>query len=184
MAQHLQKHPKMRATINLVPSLIRQLEGYRDGMEDELLHISKKDTSALLPKEKEFILENCFHANYKRMITRSARFAELHDKKESRGTFGEQEFRDLIVLYHLAWTGEFAREEEPFKSLIAKDSNFSEDEKLSLFAAHQHLIDKIIPLHRDLLESGNIEISSTPFYHPILPLLCDSGSAREAISDP
>src|SRR5262249_46324275 len=153
----------------------------QDGMEDELLHISKKDASGLLPKEKEFILENCFHANYKRMITRSARFAELHDKKESRVEFTEQDFRDLIVLYHLAWTGEFPREEEPFKSLVNKGSNFTEEEKESLFLAQLHLIDKIIPLHRKLLEDGNLEVSSTPFYHPILPLLCSSDAARESM---
>jgi alpha-amylase/alpha-mannosidase (GH57 family) len=183
MAQHLEQHPKMRATINLVPSLIRQLEAYRDGTEDELLYIIKKDVSALLPKEKEFILENCFHANYKRMITRSARYSELHDKKESRGEFTEQDYRDLIVLYHLAWTGEFARDEEPYKSLITKDRDFSEEEKDSLITAQQLLINKIIPLHRELLEKGNIEISSTPFYHPILPLLCDSNAARESMLD-
>src|SRR5258708_36286850 len=87
MAQHLERHPKMRATISFVPSLIKQLEEYQEGVEDDLLHISKKEASGLLQKEKDFILHECFHANYKRMIARSERYKELFEKEKKNGDF-------------------------------------------------------------------------------------------------
>jgi alpha-amylase/alpha-mannosidase (GH57 family) len=183
MAQHLEKHPKMRATINLVPILIKQIEGYQDGMEDDLLHIARKETSALLPKEREYLLTECFHTNYNRMIARSERYKELFEKKNRSEEFATDDLRDLIVHHALAWTGEFAREEEPFASLLKKERNYSEEEKMYLLSEKEKLIDCILPLHGSLRESGQIEVSTTPYYHPILPLICDTDSAHEAMPD-
>ena len=182
MAQHLQHHPEMRATISFVPSLIKQLEEYVEGIEDDLLHISKKEVSGLLQKEKNFLLSECFHLN-ERMILRSKRYSELFDKKKRKEEFSDEELRDLIVHWNLAWTGEFAREEEPYSSLIKKERDYSEEEKLNLLEEQQKLIRAIIPLHRKLSEAKQIEVSTTPYYHPILPLLCDTNSAREAVPD-
>ncbi|MFI5263015.1 MAG: glycoside hydrolase, partial [Candidatus Kapaibacterium sp.] len=182
-AQHLEKHPKMRATINLVPILIKQIEGYQDGMEDDLLHIARKETSALLPNESQYLLTECFHTNYNRMIARSGRYKELFEKKNRSEEFNTDDLRDLIVHHALAWTGEFAREEEPFASLLRKERNYGEEEKMFLLSEKEKLIDRILPLHLQLLESGQIEISTTPYYHPILPLLCDTDAAREAMPE-
>lgn len=183
MAQHLEHHPTMHATINFVPSLIKQIDEYGEGIEDDLLHIARKTTSALLPQEIECLLVECFHSNYNRMIARSERYKELFEKKNRGEEFSAGDLRDLIVHHALAWTGEFAREEEPFASLLRKERNYSEEEKELLLAAKEKLIDRILPLHRELMKKGQIEISTTPYYHPILPLLCDTDSAREAVPD-
>ncbi len=183
MTQHLERHPGMKATINLVPILIKQLEGYQDGMEDDLLHISRKHTSALTPKERQYILTECFHANVHRMISRSERFTELFEKKSRGEDFTDGQLRDLIVLYGLAWTGEFIRNEEPYLSLIKKDRDFSEEEKFSFLQEQEKIIDRIIPAHLELLEKGQIEVSVTPYYHPILPLICDTDDAKVSMPD-
>jgi alpha-amylase/alpha-mannosidase (GH57 family) len=181
MARHFANHPKMKATINLVPALIKQIEAYQDGIEDDLLHIEKKEISALTPKEKDHLLNECFHANYSRAITRSARYTELHEKKERGEDFTNDELRDLTIHFGLAWTGEFSREEEPFTRLIKKDRDFSEQERYDFFLAQERIIDAILPLHSDLHDKGQIELTTTPYYHPILPLLCDTDSAHEAM---
>ena len=183
MAQHLERYPNMRATINLVPILIKQIEAYQDGMEDDLLHIEKKDTSALTQKERNHLLSECFHTNLSRVISRSPRYTELFQKKEKGEGFSDDELRDLVIHYELAWTGEFIREEEPYATLLAKDRNFSEQEKLDLLRAQEMIVDRILPLHSAMFEKGQIEISTTPYYHPILPLICSTDSAVEAVSN-
>ncbi|MEP7233736.1 MAG: glycoside hydrolase family 57 protein [Ignavibacteriota bacterium] len=183
MAQHLERHPKMKATINLVPILMKQLEGYQDGMEDDLLHLSKKLTSTLLDAERQSLVENCFHANFERMISRSARFTELYWMKQRGEEFDNAALRDLIVHYGLAWCGEFIKEEEPYKSLVQKDRDYTEEEKLHFFEEQEKVIDRILPLHLKLQQSGQIEISATPYYHPILPLICNTTSAKQAMPE-
>jgi len=181
MAQHLERYPKMRATINLVPILIKQIEAYQDGIEDDLLHIEKKETNSLTAKERTLLLSECFHANYSRVISRSTRYTELYQKKNRGETFTNDELRDLTIHYGLAWTGEFVREEEPFKSLLAKDRDYSEKDKTEFLLAQERVIDRILPLHISLFEKGQIEVSTTPYYHPILPLICDTDSAKETV---
>ncbi|MDP4221338.1 MAG: glycoside hydrolase family 57 protein [Bacteroidota bacterium] len=183
MAQHLEQYPKMHAVINLVPSLIRQIEAYQDGIEDDLLHIAKKETSALTEKEKSLVLRECFLANVQRMISRSVRYLELFRMKERNYDFSVTDIRDLLVHYALAWTGEFSRIEEPYASLIAKDRNYSEEEKNILLAKQEMILDAVLAKHQELFERGQIELSGTPFYHPILPLLCNTDSAHEAMPD-
>lgn len=177
MARHLQAVPAMHATINLVPSLLSQLDDYCNGAaDDEILRLARRSTDSLSNEEQKIIIDQCFNANEDRMISRSPRYQELHTKS----VFNSQELRDLIVHFHLAWTGEFSRAEEPFVSLIKKDSLFSEEDKQSLLDAQLNILRQIIPEHRALAANGNVELSTTPFYHPILPLLCDTDVAHEA----
>ena len=45
------------------------------------------------------------------------------------------------------------------------------------------LLAEIVPLHRELSERGQVELTTTPFYHPILPLLIDKRLARQAMPE-
>lgn len=185
MAQHFERHPAMRGTINLVPSLLQQLEEYLSGeVFDPTVELMSKPAESLTAPEKELMLDSFFHAHPERMIERSVRYRELFELQKGPGRerrFTEQEYRDLAVHYSLAWTGEIARGREPFKSLIAKDRGFTEAEKKALAKAQRENVSKIVSLHKELWERGQIELTTTPYYHPILPLLIDSESAREAM---
>lgn len=180
MVEHLERHPTMRATINLVPSLIRQIEDYSLGFEDDLLTFSKKTIADLSPDERDSIQTQCLYANYRRMIARSHRYRELYEKNQNGEKFTDAEIRDLIVHYHLAWTGEFKRDEEPYSELIMKERDFTEADTEILLTAHLEILKEIIPRHLKLRNSSQVELSTTPFYHPILPLLCDTDSALES----
>jgi alpha-amylase/alpha-mannosidase (GH57 family) len=171
----------MHATVNLVPSLLEQIESYIDGDTDELLKISRLPVDHLSKQEKEYLLANCFHANWKTMIERSVRYAELLEMNQRKEDFGDQDYRDLVVHYALAWTGEFERHKDPFARYIEKDRNFTEKEKELLFDELHKLFFQSIALHKKLQDSGQVEISTTPYYHPILPLICSSEAAREAM---
>jgi alpha-amylase/alpha-mannosidase (GH57 family) len=181
MAQHLERHPKMRATINLVPSLIKQIEEYLSGKySDPVVDLMTKPTISLTANDKQFMLRSFFLAS-KNVISRSVRYEELYQKAQATADFTDQDFRDLAVHYSLAWTGEFARSEEPIKSLVVRDRDYSEDNKQALMQAQIANVRKILLLHKKLAKRGQVELSTTPFYHPILPLLIDTEVAHESM---
>ncbi len=187
MAEHFERNPKMKGTINLVPSLIKQLQEYiSEDAHDPVVKLMAKPAAKLSKKERSFLLKNFFHAHRERMIDRSPRYAELFEKSRQPNpeiNFTRQDYIDLAVQYFLAWTGEIARQREPFQSLILKDRNFTEKDKQTLEQAQIENVKAIIPLHKKLAEQKQLELTTTPFYHPILPLLCDTNVAREAMPD-
>ena len=187
MVQHLERRPDMHATINLVPSLLKQIEEYLAGdAYDRVVDLMTKNAETLSSEDKVFMLDNFFIALRESLIDRSQRYRELYEKAylpgpDRQSRFEIQDYRDLAVHYSLEWTGEISRMQEPFRSLVEKDRGYTEDDKQALMRAQIENVRKIIPLHRDLSNSGQIELTTTPFYHPILPLLVDSMSAREAM---
>lgn len=184
--------PGARAVFNLVPSLVEQLLDYVEGRAiDPFLTLARKDPSDLTEDDKRFMLENFFSANRQRMIEPYPRYLELlylagdgaHDLVRERvKTFSRQEWLDLQVWFFLAWTGEAARRKFPvFLKLIEKGRSFTPEDKAALFDAQQTLLAAILPLYKRLQDEGKVELSVTPYYHPILPLLCSMNDARKAM---
>jgi alpha-amylase/alpha-mannosidase (GH57 family) len=185
MAQHLERHPGVKATINLVPSLLKQIEEYLSGdVNDPVVDLMSKASSELSANEKEFMLDNFFLANPDTVIKRSPRYYELFERWQGGDRdFSEQDYRDLSIHYSLAWTGEINRRSEPWKHLVAKDRGYTEEDRRELVAAQRIAVEQIFSLHRSLAASGQVELSTSPFYHPILPLVADTNVARESIRD-
>ena len=168
---------------NLVPSLLRQLEEYAQGeAQDPWLDLTRRDPGDLDETEREFLLRWFFVANPATMIAPDARYQALAALREIRGRrWQRQELRDLQVWFNLAWTSPLARASDPaLGALVAKGRDFSEEDKRLLLERQQALLGSVIPLYQDLEARGRVELSTSPFYHPILPLLCDSEVAREA----
>lgn len=184
--------PGARAVFNLVPSLIEQLLEYASGTAvDQFLIKGKAAPSELNQDDRIFLLENFFSANRQNMIEPSRRYLELlymagegkpGSARERVRHFSDQDLLDLQVWFFLAWTGEAARRRYPvFAELVAKGEDFTAEDKERLFATQQELLQAIIPLYRRLHDEGRIELSVTPYYHPILPLLCDIRTAQTAM---
>ena len=184
--------PGAKAVFNLVPSLIEQLLDYASGSAvDPFLAKGKADPSVMSLDERVFVLENFFSANRQHMIEPSRRYLELlymaGEGKPGLAAervkhFSDQDLLDLQVLFFLAWTGEAARRRYPlFAALVAKGENFTAVDKERLFATQLEVLQAIIPLYKRLHVEGRIELSVTPYYHPILPLLCDIRSAHTAM---
>src|ERR1043165_6545372 len=69
MAQHLLEVPEMRCTINLVPSLLVQIQAYTDrGASDRFLDESRVPADSLTEADALFLLDNFFMANHHNMI--------------------------------------------------------------------------------------------------------------------
>jgi alpha-amylase/alpha-mannosidase (GH57 family) len=186
MAAILEQYPEIHATYNLTPSLIRQLDDLANGAKDIYWAYAETAASELSDEQKQFILDRFFDTN-REIISRFPRYQELLTKRDSSenalSAYSEQDFLDLQVLFNLAWVDPDWLAVEPLATLVEKGENFSEGDKEILFAEHLRLIQEVIPLHRRMQESGQIEVTMTPFAHPILPLLVTTQLAREALPE-
>ena len=176
MAALLREFPGVRATFNLVPSLLVQLEAFAgDRAKDPFLELSLKRADELAEPDIAFILANFFHAQRQRMIDVYPRYRELLDKRDSRTVFSADDLRDLQVWHKLAWIDPlYLDSDDRVRRLVSRGRQFSEDDKRLLRTVELELLNRVIPEYRDGVARGQIEVSTSPFYHPILPLLCDT----------
>jgi alpha-amylase/alpha-mannosidase (GH57 family) len=189
MVAELGAFPQVHMTINLVPSLIAQLQDYATGQaREESFELAFERVADLKEAERERLLHYAFQLNHENLLYRYPRFRELYEKARpwefgSRlaGSFSDVELRDLQVLSQLAWFDELWLEsDEDLKRLAAKKRGFSRDDKLLLQNKEVQLIRAVLEAHRGAQDRGQVEISTSPFYHPILPLLCDNAVALES----
>ncbi len=188
MVRVLQDSPRFHATFNVVPSLGMQIEEYASGKFDEpWFALASKKAEVLNREDKTEILARAFQLNHERLLARWPRFVELLEWSRPAGgaqaqvTFTTRDWRDLQVLSQLAWMEEeWLAKDEVVSRLASKGKDFSEQDKTALQAKQMELLNLVLPIYREAAKSGQIEVSTTPFYHPILPLLCDSDVARVA----
>ncbi len=188
MVKVLKDFPNVHQTFNLVPSMLVQLDEYARGVaQDPFLRCANKDTASLTEAEREFILRYFFQANVQRMIYRYPRYAELYeawmavDENPQRGlrAFNDAAFRDLQVLSQLAWFDEeFLTGDPVIRALVAKGRDYSAADQSTMAAKQQEKVGLVAGVYREFAQKGQIEISATPFYHPILPLVCDTQIAE------
>ncbi len=191
MVKLLDEFPTLRQTFNLVPSLIAQIEDYvRSSAHDPFLGVAAKPARDLSPDERRFALEYLFQAHPTQMIGRYPRYRELWERFRGLGQnsmrapqfFLPQDYADLQVLSQLAWFDEFFLDEPDVAELVRKGHNYSEDDQRFVIARQRELLGKVIPAYASAAQRGLIEISTSPFYHPILPLLYDTSVG--AVSSP
>lgn len=182
MVQILEKYPQVRQTFNLVPSLVEQIDDYiRRSVKDKFLELSYKPAKELTHSEKKFILENFFSINKEKVISLSPRYYELYFMKEAKKEFRDQDYLDLQVWFNLAWTDPLFRKDSPqLREIVAKARFFSEEEKRAVLDTQNKILEEIIPAYKNFMSSGQIEVSISPYYHPILPLLYNTKTAKEA----
>jgi alpha-amylase/alpha-mannosidase (GH57 family) len=187
MAELVAQHPGMKASFNLTPVLIKQLDDFvNNGAKDLYWTLAEVPAAELTTEQKTFILTRFFDANWDHIIAVYPRYQELLDLRDGTDaeaiaaaveTFSEQDFRDLQIWFNLAWIDPDYLAVEPFKALVEKERDFSEEDKAILFDGISDLIAKVIPTHRDLQDQGIIEVTTTPYAHPILPLIYDTDLA-------
>jgi alpha-amylase/alpha-mannosidase (GH57 family) len=188
MVELLREFPRVHATFNVVPSLCAQLEEYATGTFHELwFNLAFHPAEELTAEDKREILARAFQLNLERLMSRWPRFIELYewsrpaDGAQALVTFTARDWRDLQVLSQLAWMDEFWLQKDPVVSRLAsKGRDFTEKEKNELRAKQLELLTLVLPAYRQAAATGQAELTTTPFYHPILPLLCDSDVARVA----
>jgi len=181
----------VRTTFNLVPSLMDQIELSGRPDSDVFINTLLKRPDELGEEERSFLLKFLFLGDVNHQILPLPRYYHLYEKWERKSAHGDgarfflpAEILDLEVLFLLSWTGTAIRQEEPLvRTLIARESHFTQEEKEELVRLLQGRVSTILESYRRALAGGGIEITTTPYYHPILPLLFDFENARVVEKD-
>ncbi|MCW9046796.1 MAG: glycoside hydrolase family 57 protein [Gammaproteobacteria bacterium] len=198
MASHLEAHPKMHVVVNFAPVLLEQLDDYatqlknwldtKAPMKDPMLNMLAGVTA--VPKSPHLryqLLCDCQRANAEKMIDPYPDFKKLLEPVKSMFPGGlcdehetgclyylnSQYFIDVLVWYHIAWLGHSLKQTQISSHLIKKAKMFDQKDRRDLLQLIYDCISSLIPRYRKLAESGQIELSMTPYGHPIIPLLND-----------
>jgi alpha-amylase/alpha-mannosidase (GH57 family) len=185
MVKLMEEFPRVHATFNVVPLLAAQIEEYASGkFREPWFEIVFTPAESLTPEQKRDALVRGFQVN-EIFLNRWPRYGELASQARAAGAeacvarWSAREWLDLQVLSQLAWMDEEYLTKDPVVSeLSARGKNFTEEDKTALKAKQAELLSAVLPEYRKAMARGQIEISTTPYYHPILPLLCDTNIAR------
>ncbi len=201
MAEIIEQVPGARAVVNFVPSLSEQIADYaqhlRDFLDcrierlnDPLLEALAQPDGEYSKGQREFLLKACFRLNHERNLHRYPDYSRLwHIAEHARNHdaidyLGPRFFTDLVTWYHLAWLGETVRQQRfVARRLIEKGRHFSHQDRRDLLTLIATLLDEIPTRYKRLRDLGKIELSTTPYAHPIIPLMLDFQSARETVPD-
>ncbi len=187
-------HPGVRTTFNLVPALLDQLEAYAAGGSDIHLDLTRIPADGLSETQRCLVLRDFFMANWRTMVEPHQRYRELLQKRGCNfrdadlpaiaRRFSAADFRDLQVWFNLCWTDPSHIAGRPaLRGLVEQGRGFSETDKAALLEQQAEILRSVVPAYREAQRAGLIEVSATPHYHPILPLLCDSDEARRCMPD-
>ncbi len=188
----LEEFPTIHQTFNLVPSLIEQIDDYVSGeAKEEFLELTLKPAAELTIADRIFILKNFFMANWDKMIKKIPNYFELLKKRglffsddnleNIQRYFSVSEMLDLQVLFNLVWFDPMFIERDKFlQRMFEKGKNYTEEEKVEVINRQLEIMKMIIPKYKELADKGILEVTVSPFYHPILPLLCDTHVAKIA----
>src|ERR1041385_1007833 len=183
MVKLLDEFPGMHQTFNLVPSLITQLQDYVNGTaQDPFLQAAAMPAAEMNLAEREFAVQYLFQANAENMIGRYPRYRELAQQFHGRPQEAQNNARrmadgditDLQVLSQITWMDEFFLDDPIIAELIKKGREFSLKDQEQIIAIQKKFLAKVLPAYAEAGKRGAIEISTSPFYHPILPLVCDT----------
>jgi len=185
MARILEEFPRVRQTFNLVPSMMVQVAEYASGAaKDPFLEAALKPADSLSEADREFVLRHSFYSDPPHMIYRYPRYGQLYDSWQAqknagaRAMFGAQDFRDLQMWSQLAWFDEeFQDHDEEVREWVKRGHRFTPADQARMGAKQREIVSQVAPEYAKLAAAKQIEISTTPYYHPILPLLCDSAIA-------
>ena len=189
MVKLLDEFPEVHQNFNLVPSLVAQIQDYASGQaHDPFFNVVSKPSTELTLADRRFALQYLFQANPVNMIGRYPRYRELWERYRSTcdrpegadSYFVARDYADLQVLSQLAWFDEFFLSEPDVAALIQKGEDFSRDDQMLVIGRQREILAKVLPAYAEAAKRGSIELSATPYYHPILPLLCDTNAGAES----
>src|ERR1041385_6839344 len=183
MVKLLEEFPGVHQTFNLVPSLMIQLQEYVDGTaHDPFLEAASTPAAEMTLAEKIFALHYLFQANADNMIGRYPRYRELwqefHTQPQNAAAAAERltnaDITDLQVLSQIAWMDEFFLADPAIAELIRKGRDYTLADQQLVIAKEREFLAQVLPAYAAAAQRGAIEISTSPYYHPILPLVCDT----------
>lgn len=190
MVSIIDKFENLKLNFNLVPVLLDSLIDYGEkGLHDIHSRLSIMDVEDLNNDDKEFIINNFFDANYQSMILPNEEYRRLYQKYQSCpdndiNIFSNQEYSDLMALFNLVWFDPTHKNNYPeLKKLLKKGKGYTLQDRISIIEIQRDIIRKIIPTYKKFLDEGKIEITTSPYYHPIVPILLDIKGTKKGSGD-
>ncbi len=201
MAWHIENVPGAKAVVNFAPTLLEQIADYDQQLKarfkgvghlkDPLLIALDSPVQPTNIEERKKLISDCLRANEEKLVKPFPYFAGLVetarwllDEPERLVYINEQFLIDLVVWYHLVWMAESVRRSDKrIQALMEKGKLFSFHDRRQLMIVIGELIEGVIPRYKKLAELGKVELSVTPYAHPIIPLLLDINSTSEAMPD-
>ena len=187
MVLFLDKFPKIKLNFNIVPALLDTLIAYGEGKHDIHSELTISDIYKMTAEEKSFIVNNFFSSKYETMIFRSENYKNLFQKRFATDvcnydTFTEQELSDLMALFNLVWIDPVHFERYPrLQELWDKQYNYTLEDRIEIINIHRQIIREIIPTYKKFIEAGRMELTTSPYYHSILPILVDIKSTTKNV---
>ena len=184
----LEQYPKLHQTVNLVPSLILQIEDYVAGTAfDPYLTAALLPTEQLQLDQKEFVIEHFFDGNHRTLIDPHPRYAELYYQRQDKGRdwclehWTLQDFSDLLAWHNLAWIDPLFWDDPEIAQWLEQGEGFTLGDRQRIYSKQREILSRIVPQHRKMQDAGQLEVITSPYTHPILPLLADTDAGRVAV---
>jgi alpha-amylase/alpha-mannosidase (GH57 family) len=185
----LERFPQLHQTVNLVPSLITQLQDYIDGAAfDPYLELTLKSIESFDLEQKRFTIERFFDANHHTMVEPYPRYAQLLDLKKDKGVdwcvdnWQAQDYSDLLAWHNLTWFDPMFRESDAkIGEWFERGQGYTLADRQLIYSKQREILARILPQHRKMQDSGQLELTTTPYTHPIMPLLADTKAGRVAV---
>ena len=180
MVLWVKKFDKLKLNFNFVPVLVDAIIDYGENDAHDIhSRLTIKPADRLNDEDKLFILTNFFDANYQTMILPNEEYHRLYSVVQAEGNndisvLTNQEYADLTALFNLVWIdASFRNSNSELKKLIKKGRNYTDEDRVRIIEIQREIIRKIIPTIKSLMKKNKVEIMTSPYYHPILPILTD-----------
>ncbi len=179
MLKRIDLFPQIKLNFNFSPVLLSALQKYLAGFQDLHLKLLLKDENELTEQDKIFILNNYFDLNYKNMVLKRPYFTALFNKRANAkelktSMFSLSEYVDVMANYTLCWIDEYFIKDYPeLNYLFEKEKNYTLEDRKKIYEIQLDIIKRILSEYKEYQDNNKIEVSTSPFYHPILPLLLD-----------
>jgi alpha-amylase/alpha-mannosidase (GH57 family) len=178
----LERFPKLHMTFNLVPCLMQQVADYARGeATGQFLRVCRTPPEQLTDTDKDYMRRFFFSINYDKVISRYPRYRELYEERFAEGERPREFWADLIGWFNLAWIDPMLIASDPELVALTERPHFSDADLACIRFKQQDILRRVVPAYTRLRDKGQIELSTSPYYHPVLPLLIDNhGAAHEA----
>jgi alpha-amylase/alpha-mannosidase (GH57 family) len=184
----LERYPKLHQTVNLVPSLMLQLEDYAAGIAmDPYLALALTPEANLTDRHKEYIVKHFFDGHYHTLVEPHPRYRQLYSQRQEKGhnwcvqNWTARDFSDLLAWHNLAWIDPLFWDDPEIETWLKQGQDFTLSDRQRIYSKQREIIQRIIPQHKKMQDAGQLEVTTTPYTHPILPLLADTNAGRVAV---
>ena len=177
MLKKIDGFKNLKLNFNFSPILLDSLNEYSKGAKDLHLRLLVKDENKLSEEDKIYILNNYFDLNYKNMVLKNPYYTELYNRRSNAlkldvNMFSLSEYSDIMAIYTLLWIDEtFRGEYVELNELFLKEKNYTLEDRKKIYVFQLDIIERILKEYKKYQDEGKIEISTSPCYHTILPLL-------------